>query len=97
MAHVETNPNLQEQLKAYMMRQLKIRADYVEQKAKEFCPVDTGTLKDSIETQKQPDGYEVGSFGISYAKYIEFGTTRHGPVAFVRRAVAAMLLAFSKR
>jgi HK97 gp10 family phage protein len=52
--------------------------------AQAFCPVDTGNLKNSIgvDYDREGLGYEAGS-SVSYAPFIEYGTSRMGPHAFL--------------
>ena len=52
--------------------------------AKEYCPVDTGALRDSIaqETHDEANGVSGSvSAGMFYATYVEFGTGRRGDPA----------------
>lgn len=49
--------------------------------AKEYCPVDTGALRDSIDSSVEdaPNGVNGTVFaGMFYAPYVEFGTGRKG-------------------
>jgi HK97 gp10 family phage protein len=49
--------------------------------AKEYCPVDTGALRDSIaqNVEDAPNGVNGSvSAGMYYATYVEFGTGRKG-------------------
>ena len=61
--------------------------------AKKFCPVDTGNLRDSIGTS---DLRSVGQAGVleveigptaNYGGFVEFGTSRHGPAAYMGPAL----------
>lgn len=56
----------------------KILAEYVAQKAFEFCPVDTGALSQSIGVVEANtgDAYMV-VVGMYYAPWVEFGHTNH--------------------
>lgn len=56
---------------------LKIEAD-----AKELCPVDTGRLRDSINTVFSNSGHEFSAeigTDVEYAPYIEYGTGIYNP------------------
>lgn len=83
-------------------------AEEIAQEARKLAPVDTGTLRDSIQVvssregmrlylKSQADGATVyvGPVGsdedgdVYYARYIEFGTSRHAPNPFLRPAIAA--------
>lgn len=59
----------------------KTAAD-IEGDAKAFVPVDTGNLKASIS--RTVDGFtaEIGPTA-SYGAYVEFGTSRQGPAAYM--------------
>lgn len=52
--------------------------------AQAFCPVDTGALKGSIGMDPDLDGlgYVAGPT-MDYAPYVEYGTSRKGPAAFM--------------
>lgn len=60
----------------------------IEADAKLFCPVDTGNLKNSISTTITGDGRfgtisaEIGPTA-DYGYWVEYGTTRKGPAAFM--------------
>lgn len=59
-----------EQAKA---RALEIIGGKVESYAKQLCPVDTGTLRNSITHNVNGDVVQVGS-AVNYAPYVELGT-----------------------
>lgn len=66
----------------------------IENRAKELCPVRTGTLRRSIETRFGESSATkatalVGS-AIDYAPYVEFGTSRMAARAFLRPAFDEM-------
>ena len=56
----------------------------IEATGKVFCPVDTGNLRNGISTTISPTGLsaEIGPVA-EYAPYVEFGTSRMGPHAFM--------------
>ena len=65
----------------------------IEGDAKAFCPVDTGNLRNSIG---HSDLRTVGQSGVleaeigptaAYGKFVEFGTSRQGPAAFMGPAL----------
>lgn len=63
----------------------------VERAAKRLCPVDTGRLRSSITHEIQKDGRGlVGVVGtnVSYAAYVEFGTSRMRAQPYLRPALA---------
>jgi len=47
----------------------------VQSKAKARVPVDTGRLRNSISTKKEPNTVIVGT-NVSYAPHVEFGTSK---------------------
>ena len=93
------NPKFFEQLQAQKQAQLRHamrpRALFVWKQARSFAPVRTGALKRSIEMQPINDGYMVGT-RCPWGGFMEYGTRRIAPTAYLRRAVAAMLLQFRK-
>lgn len=60
----------------------------VEREAKQFCPVDTGNLRSSISTTVEGDGRfaaigaEIGPTA-EYGIWVEYGTSRQAPAAFM--------------
>lgn len=57
--------------------------------ARELAPVDTGALRDSIEATHEGSGaYDVGP-SVSYAPFVEFGTSVMGPQPFMGPAADA--------
>lgn len=64
----------------------------VEATSKQFCPVDTGNLRNSIGTDFTGDGRS-GSMQAAigptaaYGKYVEWGTSRMSPHAFMGPAL----------
>jgi HK97 gp10 family phage protein len=67
-------------------------ASDVEATAKQFCPVDTGNLRASIGTDISGDGRfgaveaEIGPTASS-GGYVEFGTSRQAPAAYMGPAL----------
>ena len=58
-----------------------------ERYAKEYCPVDTGRLRNSItHTQGGKETEFIGS-NVEYAPYVEAGTSRQKPRRFLQRAI----------
>jgi HK97 gp10 family phage protein len=59
----------------------------LEGEAKRLCPVDTGRLRNSIETQRI-DRYTYGvGTGVEYAPYVEFGTRKMRAQPYLRPAM----------
>lgn len=66
-------------------------ADEIEMDMYDMCPVDTGTLRDSIDTDDIGTGsyVHVGiTVGTDYADDVEFGTSRQQAQPFIRPAYA---------
>lgn len=63
----------------------------VQSVARSLCPVDTGRLRSSIVMRKGRDGLgfyvEVGT-NVSYAAFVEFGTSRQAAQPFLTPAIA---------
>lgn len=64
----------------------------IEAQGKQFAPVDTGNLRNSIGSTVTGDGRfgiieaEIGPTA-NYGAYVEFGTSRHGPAAYMGPAL----------
>lgn len=73
-------------------------ADFLKEKAKEYCPVDTGALQASIGAEPVGNRHVVIYAGgdsltnagndkhVDYAPYVEFGTSRSPAQPFLRPA-----------
>ncbi len=57
----------------------------IEADAKTLCPVDTGALRGSIKTQVEGTSAKVTA-SMEYAGYVEFGTYKMAPRAYMRPA-----------
>jgi HK97 gp10 family phage protein len=71
----------------------------IKRDAQAFAPVDTGNLRSSIGYEtRELRGSVVAEIGAtaSYAAYVEFGTSRHGPAAFMGPALDRNGAAFEK-
>lgn len=68
----------------------------IEAHAKTVVPVDTGNLKNSIQTQIEADGLTatVGPRAVEYALYVEYGTSRMGAQPYMRPAAEVVRPAF---
>lgn len=63
----------------------------IEGNAKTLVPVDTGNLRNSIQTQMETDvSATVGPRGVEYAVYVEYGTGRAGDPSVPHADVAGM-------
>ncbi len=83
-------PEIEERLKRKIAGKLAGIALQIEGEAKRLCPRDTGNLANSIGVEKvDPDGLAllVGSFGVEYAQYPEFGTQNAPAQPYLRPAV----------
>lgn len=73
-------------------KELARRTIRVDRSAKDRCPVDTGRLRSSINWRMARDGRGLlGIVGtnVTYAPYVEFGTSRAGAQPFLRPALQA--------
>lgn len=58
-----------------------------ERYAKEYCPVDTGRLRNSITHTREGKDTELIGSNVEYAPYVEAGTSRMKAHHFLKRAV----------
>ena len=58
----------------------------VMERAKEYCPVDTGRLRDSITYETGDMSVAVGS-DVEYAAYVELGTSKMAAQPYLRPAL----------
>ena len=70
-----------------LTRVLDKAALIVENEAKQLCPVDTGTLRASIHTEKRGKNARIVRAGTDYAEYVEFGSARTPAQPFLRPAL----------
>lgn len=54
--------------------------------AKDYCPVDTGRLRNSISNEHDEDSAYIGT-NVEYAAYVELGTSRRGAKPYLKPAV----------
>lgn len=54
--------------------------------AKDYCPVDTGRLRNSISNTHDEDSAYIGT-NVEYAAYVELGTSRRGAKPYLKPAV----------
>ena len=81
--------NWKDDISLYVKNRLKDKlilvGEIVEGEAKELCPVDTGNLRGSINSQLGDDGLSViVGTPVEYAPHIEFGTRFMGGTPFLR-------------
>lgn len=97
-SRIEKSVGFDEAIERWLKRTVKNRAEFAQEQAKELCPVDTGTLKDSIRIVYADDGTtaKVGS-DVDYCQYVEYGTSKQSPKAFLRRAYMLMVARFAKK
>lgn len=80
-------PTLQARLDKRLKQRMQRIALEIEREAKKLAPVDTGNLRNSIRTEQVDGGILIGSFGVEYAAYVEFGTENMAAQSFLRPAV----------
>jgi HK97 gp10 family phage protein len=61
-------------------------ANYIENRAKRYCPVDTGKLRASIQKSKPERFVRYVSANTEYAKFVEYGTRRTRPQPYMNPA-----------
>lgn len=57
-----------------------------ESHAKDYCPVDTGRLRNSISNEHDEDSAYIGT-NVEYAAYVELGTSRRKAKPYLKPAV----------
>ena len=75
-----------EKVLAALWRSVDFGATRIERRSKYFCPIDTGTLKRSIEITDIPGGKGIGP-DTDYDVYVEFGTKRTSAQPYMRPAL----------
>lgn len=65
---------------------LEVIGGMAESYAKRACPVDTGRLRNSITHQRYDENTEVIGTNVSYASYVELGTSKMGARPYLRPA-----------
>jgi HK97 gp10 family phage protein len=70
-------------------------AGAVAARARDYAPVRTGRLRESIESRRAGRLKYVVRASAPYAGYVEFGTSRTPPRRYMQRALAEALTAFS--
>ncbi len=70
-------------------------AGAVAAKARDYAPVRTGRLRESIESKRAGRLRYLVRASAPYAGYVEFGTSRTPPRRYMQRALAEALNAFS--
>ncbi len=65
---------------------LEVIGGMAESYAKAACPVDTGRLRNSITHQQESENVEVIGSNVSYAAFVELGTSKMSARPFLRPA-----------
>lgn len=65
---------------------MRMVAPKIVEKAREYCPVDTGKLKESIYWYETNGQIVIGA-GMFYAPFVEYGTAHNKPYPFLRPAI----------
>lgn len=73
-------------IKSALDKALEESGLYVENAAKQMCPVDTGRLRNSITHQKSGEMSEQIGTNVEYGKYVELGTSKMGAKAYLKPA-----------
>ena len=89
MVDVKITDNSEQALKA-LESQIEVALTAIglaaETHAKEYCPVDTGRLRNSISNTHDEDSAYIGT-NVEYAAYVELGTSRRGAKPYLKPAV----------
>lgn len=64
-----------------VMSEMDKAADDVKMKMREYAPVDTGNLRDSITVVKTGEEYQIGPVNVPYARAQEYGARPHVIIA----------------
>ena len=75
-----------EELQRKMEMALTAIGAAAESHAKDYCPVDTGRLRNSISNTHDKDTAYIGS-NVEYAAYVELGTSRRKAKPYLKPAV----------
>ena len=75
-----------EELQRKMEMALTAIGAAAESHAKDYCPVDTGRLRNSISNTHDADSAYIGS-NVEYAAYVELGTSRRKAKPYLKPAV----------
>ena len=91
------SPAVKALIEQHMEEIVKEATFAVEARAKMKAPVDTGALRNSIQSSFVTPRLGVVSTNIEYAAHIEFGTARTAAQPFMRNAVRAVRPLLRKR
>lgn len=88
MPDFEMSSDWQEQVIAAILPAQEERKDRIEADARNYCPVETGRLRDSIhgEVDASTGDITVGA-AADYAEYVELGTSEQPAQPFLRPAL----------
>ena len=75
-----------EELRRKMEMALTAIGATAEGHAKDYCPVDTGRLRNSISNTHDDDSAYIGS-NVEYAAYVELGTSKRKAKPYLKPAV----------
>ncbi len=83
-------PELQAQLRRQASAAIRKAAYDIEAHAKAVVPVDTGNLKNSIQTTMENDLTAIVGTHVEYAPYVEYGTHRMAARPYLGPAAEAV-------
>lgn len=83
-------PELQGQLRQRASVAIRKAAHDVEARAKDIVPVDTGNLKNSIQTAMESDLTAIVGTHVEYAPYVEYGTRKMAARPYLGPAAEAV-------
>lgn len=74
---VRLDPSARRHVDAAIGRWMELLGGQILGDARQFCPVDTGRLKDSLDAEVHDKVLRVGSRDVNYCLYVEYGTAPH--------------------
>jgi len=97
---IKKKSNFDEVVARWTAKQVEVRAAFLEERARYYCPVDTGELKADIHTEDMENGNKRVGSSLPKAAYTEFGTSgphAQRPQAWLRTALIDTLTEFAKK
>ncbi len=85
-----TPPGFVKTLEGFLDKTAIVSADEIKTIAQNLAPVDTGSLRDSIDVSKENNKIIIGS-DLGYSGFVEYGTLRQPPQPFIRSALNRVL------
>jgi HK97 gp10 family phage protein len=81
-------PQMTSSIRGKVGHEVQQAALAIEGQAKALAPVDTGALRNSIQTEMEGDLTAHVTVGVEYAEYVEHGTYKMAPQPYLTPAAA---------